>query len=70
MEAFRAADEQDEQVTGRRLRWAGGGVLALLLSATAGCAGIVVEVDPAPLSSMAPTCVVTGLKADGNLRRR
>ena len=39
-------------------------MLALLLSATAGCAGIVVEVDPAPLSSMAPTCVVTGLKAD------
>jgi hypothetical protein len=44
-----------------RRPWAACGALALVLTTTSACVGFVVETDPSPFQSMAPTCALTRL---------
>ena len=51
-------------IGGWRRPWAACGAFALVLTTASACVGIVVEADPSPFLSMAPTCVLTGLDTD------
>jgi hypothetical protein len=48
-------------MSGWRRPWAAWAAFALVLTTASGCVGFVVETDPSPFLSMAPTCALTGL---------